>query len=176
MEVIKAFLSSFEIRSMLNSGRVFFYTNMNIVHVSGGRMMVKKGTLLLLASIVWLIAGFNVLKIGIETYANYLSVINFLLSVLVFLIFWFMVFHKLTIKHTKRICNYTNERQFFLNFFDLKSFLIMAVMITGGLLIRKFSLLPDRFIAVFYTGLGSALFLAGVLFGYNYFERRKLKK
>lgn len=50
-------------------------------------MMVKKLTLLLLASVVWLIAGFNVLKIGIETYANYLSVINFLLSVLVFLIF-----------------------------------------------------------------------------------------
>ncbi|MGL9748412.1 hypothetical protein [Enterococcus sp. DIV0170] len=138
--------------------------------------MVKKLTLLLLASVVWLIAGFNVLKIGIETYANYLSVINFLLSVLVFLIFWFMVFHKLTIKHTERISNYTKDRQFILNFFDLKSFLIMAVMITGGLLIRKFSLLPDRFIAVFYTGLGSALFLAGVLFSYNYFERRKLKK
>lgn len=139
-------------------------------------MMVKKGTLLLLASVVWLIAGFNVLKIGIETYANYLSVINFLLSILVFLIFWFMVFHKLTIKHTQRICNYTKDRQFILNFFDLKSFLIMAFMISGGLIIRKFSLLPDRFIAVFYTGLGSALFLAGVLFGYNYFERRKLKK
>lgn len=138
--------------------------------------MVKKLTLLLLASVVWLIAGFNVLKIGIETYANYLSVINFLLSVLVFLIFWFMVFHKLTIKHTERISNYTKDRQFILNFFDLKSFLIMAVMITGGLLIRKFSLLPDRFIAAFYTGLGSALFLAGVFFGYNYFERRKLKK
>lgn len=73
-------------------------------------MMVKKGTLLLLASVVWLIAGFNVLKIGIETYANYLSVINFLLSILVFLIFWFMVFHKLTIKHTQRICNYTKDR------------------------------------------------------------------
>lgn len=87
-----------------------------------------------------------------------------------------MVFHKLTIKHTERISNYTKDRQFILNFFDLKSFLIMAVMITGGLLIRKFSLLPDRFIAVFYTGLGSALFLAGVLFSYNYFERRKLKK
>lgn len=139
-------------------------------------MMVKKGTLLLLASVVWLIAGFNVLKIGIETYANYLSVINFLLSILVFLIFWFMVFHKLTIKHTQRICNYTKDRQFILNFFDLKSFLIMAFMISDGLIIRKFSLLPDRFIAVFYTGLGSALFLAGVLFGYNYFERRKLKK
>lgn len=139
-------------------------------------MMVKKLTLLLLASVVWIIAGFNVLKIGIETYANYLSVINFLLSILVFLLFWFMVFHKLTLKHTERISNYTEDRQFIFNFFDLKSFLIMAVMITGGLIIRKFNLLPDRFIAVFYTGLGSALFLAGVLFGYNYFERRKWKK
>lgn len=138
--------------------------------------MVRKINLLLIASIVWLVAGFNVIKIGVETYTNHLSALNFIVTILVFLIFWFLVFHKLTVKHTRRISNYKKDRQFILNFFDLKSFLIMAVMITGGLLIRKFNLLPDRFIAVFYTGLGSALFLAGILFGYNYLERRQWRK
>ena len=140
-------------------------------------MKVKKHNLLVIASIVWLFAGFNILRIGIKTYANYLSLFNFAISVVIFLIFWSMVFYKLTVKHTDRINNYETEKQFFLNFFDLKSFIIMAFMITFGITIRSFNLLPDRFIAIFYTGLGSALFMAGILFGRNYLiKRRKLIK
>ena len=100
-------------------------------------MKIKKRNLLLLAAIVWMIAGFNILRIGIETYVAYKSVINFILSLLVFLFFWFMIFCKLTVKHTDRIQNYQEERQFFLNFFDLKSFLIMAFMITFGITIPR---------------------------------------
>lgn len=50
-------------------------------------MKVKKRTLLLIACIVWSIAGFNVLRIGIWAYPPYLSIINFLLSIIVFLFF-----------------------------------------------------------------------------------------
>lgn len=135
--------------------------------------MIKKVNLLLIASLVWMIAGFNVLKIGIETYRGFVQPINLLLSVIVFLLFWWMVFYKLTIKHTTRIMNYQAEKLLFINFFDVKSFIIMAVMIIGGLTIRGFNLLPDRFIAVFYSGLGAALFLAGGLFSYNYFKIKR---
>ena len=121
-------------------------------------MKIKKQTLLLLASLVWMIAGFNVLRIGIETYAEYQTVINYIVTIIVFLLFWFMVFYKLTNKHTIRIQGYEEEKQLFYKFFDLKSFLIMAFMISFGIIIRSFHLLPERFIAVFYTGLGAALF------------------
>ena len=50
-------------------------------------MKVKKHNLLLIASIVWLIAGFNILKIGIETYVGYTKLLNFFLSIIVFIIF-----------------------------------------------------------------------------------------
>lgn len=59
-------------------------------------MKVKKHNLLLIASIVWLIAGFNILKIGIETYVGYTKLLNFFLSIIVFIIFWFAIFYKLT--------------------------------------------------------------------------------
>lgn len=39
---------------------------------------------------------------------------------------------------------------------------------TGGIGIRMSGLFPERFIAVFYSGLGASLFLAGILFGRNY--------
>ena len=57
-------------------------------------MKVKKHNLLLIASIVWLIAGFNILKIGIETYVGYTKLLNFFLSIIVFIIFWFAIFYK----------------------------------------------------------------------------------
>lgn len=139
-------------------------------------MKVKKQNLLLLAGIVWMIAGFNVLRIGLETYVEYRMIINYAITLMVFLVFWFMVFHKLTIKHTKRIHEFEEELQLFYKFFDLKSFLIMAFMISFGIIIRKFRLLPDRFIAVFYTGLGAALFMAGVLFTWNYIKIFKKKR
>ncbi|WP_341273114.1 hypothetical protein [Intestinimonas timonensis] len=60
------------------------------------------------------------------------------------------------------------ERHFFLKFFDGKAFAIMAVMMSGGIGLRVSGLAPERFIAVFYTGLGASLLLAGLLFGRNF--------
>lgn len=57
-----------------------------------------------------------------------------------------------------------------MKFFDVKSFIIMAVMMSGGIYLRASSFVPERFIAVFYTGLGSSLLLAGILFGKNYIQ------
>lgn len=134
-------------------------------------MKVKRNTLLLIACFVWGIAGFNILRIGVMAYPAYCSVLNFLLSILVFAVFQKFVFGKLVKKHTARITSYQiEERHFFLRFFDKKAFIIMAVMMTGGIALRASGLAPERFIAVFYTGLGASLLLAGLLFGCNYGE------
>ena len=131
-------------------------------------MKVKKRTLLLIACLVWAIAGFNMLRIGIAVYAHYWGISNLVLSLGVFCIFQFFIFGKLVQKHTARILGYQEERQFFLKFFDVKSFIIMAVMMGGGIAVRALGLAPERFIAVFYTGLGTSLFLAGILFGIKF--------
>lgn len=129
--------------------------------------MVKKRTLLLLASAVWLAAGVNIARIGVVTYRGYGTLWHTLESGIVFVLFWRM-FSKLVGKHTERIHDFVNERQAFWRFFDMRSFMIMAVMMSGGMTIRYAHLLPDVFIAVFYTGLGIALTLAGIYFGVNY--------
>ena len=131
-------------------------------------MKVKRNTLLLLACLVWSAAGFNILRIGLMAYPAYLTAVNYLLSVLVFAVFQWFIFGKLVRKHTARITSYLEERHFFLKFFDGKAFVIMAVMMTGGIGLRVSGLAPERFIAVFYTGLGGALLLAGLLFGRNF--------
>lgn len=131
-------------------------------------MKVKRSTLLLLACLVWCIAGFNILRIGILAYPAYVTAGNILLSALVFFVFQKFVFRRLVHKHTARITGYVEERQFFLKFFDGKVFAIMAFMMSGGIGLRASGVAPERFIAVFYSGLGGALLLAGILFGLRY--------
>lgn len=125
---------------------------------------VKKRTLLAVAGCVWFLAGFNVARLGILSYENIKIAIMYpLLSILVFVVFGTMFF-KMSKKHTKRIQGYPEEFRPVWHFFDGKSYLIMAFMMGGGILLRSSGIAPDEFIAVFYTGLGCALALAGVLF------------
>lgn len=136
---------------------------------------VKKEKLLLIAGIVWIIAGFNVTRLGILAY----KLVNkktylYILSIAIFLIFG-NLFYKMTKKHTKRILNYEEYRPFW-NFFDLKSYIIMFFMIGGGIVLREFKLVPNNFIAFFYTGLGIALGFSGTVFIKNYIHQKKYKK
>ena len=131
-------------------------------------MKVKRDTLLLLACLVWSAAGFNVLRLGLMAYPAHRGIWNYLRSALVFTVFQLFVFGRLVTKHTERISAYTEEMQFFLKFFDGKSFAVMAFMISGGIWLRASGVAPERFIAVFYTGLGASLLLAGILFGASF--------
>lgn len=131
------------------------------------RFYVKKKTLLLIAGIVWLIAGFNVAHLGVLSYLLierqwYL----YLLSMLVFFLFGRMFF-RMSKKHTKRIITYEEYRPFW-HFFDKKAYLLMACMMSGGIGLRAAGIFSDIFVAFFYSGLGCALALAGVMFAKNY--------
>lgn len=131
-------------------------------------MKVKPNTLLLMACLVWAAAGANILRIGVLAYPGHATVGNLFLSGAVFVLFQKFVFGKLVVKHAKRIGGYGAEPQFFLKFFDGRSFVVMAVMMAGGIGLRVSGIAPDPFIAVFYSGLGTALLLAGILFGCHY--------
>lgn len=131
------------------------------------KLCVRKRTLLLIAGIVWMIAGFNVARLGVMSYLNierrwYL----YLLSGLVFLLFGSMFF-RMSQKHTKRILDYEDYRPFW-HFFDWKAYLIMTCMMSVGIGFRAAGIFPEIFVAFFYSGLGLALASAGVLFSRNY--------
>lgn len=138
-------------------------------------MKVKKENLFWIAGIVWGIAGYNVLKIGLEEYSKRVTPINILFSVLVFCAFWFLIFKKMADKHEIRIYGLAGEMQSVFKFFDAKSYIIMIVMMSFGIIVRKFDLASAGFIAVFYTGLGSALALAGLYFFLKFVKARQGK-
>lgn len=129
-------------------------------------MRVSKELLLAIAGAVWCIAGANIVNIGLGAYAALDALRPALLvgSVAVFALFWFGVFSKLLAKHVARIGAMEGALQPVWRFFDAKSYIIMAVMMSGGISLRAFALVPAWFIAFFYTGLGVALAAAGAGF------------
>lgn len=131
------------------------------------KLCVKKRTLLLIAGIVWMIAGFNVARLGVVAYLNIDSKwCLYLMSIFVFFLFGLMFF-KMSRKHTKRILGYEDYRPFW-HFFDAKAYLIMTCMMSCGIGFRAAGIFPEIFVAFFYTGLGFALASAGVIFTRNY--------
>lgn len=126
---------------------------------------VRAKYLLLIAAAVWFLAGVNIMRLGVIAClegdaAIWLLVIGI---PVVFVVFHCM-FSKLVGKHADRIRGYGEDKMHVLRFFDVKGYVIMAIMMGGGISLRAFGIVPGWFVAFFYTGLGTALALAGVGF------------
>ena len=136
---------------------------------------VNRQILLITAGVVWLIAGGNILRIGIVTWMNDSQDWMFKIgeATVVFLLFFILVFKRLYYKHTRRIEQKKEDRNCPFSFFDVKSWIIMIFMISLGIVVRSFRLLPESFISVFYTGLSVALILTGMLFIRYWWLKRK---
>ena len=130
--------------------------------------MVGNRTLLGIAGFVWLAAGVNILRIGVKAVFSVIgggfvrTALMALLASAIFCAFHWM-FSRIVVKHTARIRGYETKQPFW-RFFDGKSWLLMAFMMTLGITLRRFAGLPEFFFAFFYTGLGTALSVAGIRF------------
>lgn len=137
-------------------------------------MRISTEKLLLVAGLVWIIAGANIAFIGVGTLVRD-NVVWWILvgTFVVFVPFHAFVFQKLVKKHTERIRGFEEDKKHILHFFDKKGYIIMAIMMGGGIGLRASGILPGWFIAFFYTGLGAALALAGVTFIISYLRGAK---
>ena len=127
---------------------------------------IPKNHLMLIAGLVWCLAGAMVSLVGLPLLLGLAPTHLFLypLAVVIFLAFYFFVFSRLVRKHAGRIRAHPEERLPFWNFFNASSWAVMAVMMGGGMALRFSHLMPDWMIAFFYSGLGVALLLCGARF------------
>lgn len=127
---------------------------------------LPKNQLMLIAGLVWCAAGAMVSVVGLPLEVSLAPshLILLPLAGAIFLAFYFLVFSRLVRKHAGRIRARTEDRLPFWHFFNASSWAVMAVMMGGGMALRLSHVMPDWFIAFFYSGLGVALFLCGVRF------------
>ena len=130
---------------------------------------VSKPVLLFTAGLLWMLAGINILRIGIEAFSACLhqgkvAVLLIALGALLIFAGFSMMFRRIVKKHQKRIMGYPEQKQSIFRCFDRKGYLLMIFMMTLGITLRASNLLPTVFFAVFYNGLGSALCFGGLMF------------
>jgi hypothetical protein len=136
-------------------------------------LKIPSKNLILVLSVVWLIAGLNILHIGQTVFSGSWDVDMDLATLAVCTAFAIM-FVKVSNKHIKRIRAVSEERMYIHMFLDGKAWILMAVMVTLGIVVRLSGVLPDFAIAAFYTGLGSALTLTAVIVFLQFIKERSV--
>lgn len=127
-------------------------------------MGVKKEGLLLIAGIVWLIAGVNVVLVGLGAllgFSGWKLALVILGALAVFTLFHVRIFTPMAKRNEERIAGYGDARKSPLAFLDKRGWIIMGFMMLLGFGGRALGLFPDAFVAFFYPGLGFALAVTG---------------
>lgn len=135
---------------------------------------VPRNYLLLIAALVWTFAGVMLLARGYLFSENYPE--NFYLrltgSILAGLLFYFAVFQRISAKHIKRIYQLQADRPVVFTFFNLRSYILMFSMISGGILLRKSALISTEYLALLYLTMGTPLLLSSIRFYLSFFSSK----
>ena len=137
-------------------------------------LKVKSEKLLIIAAAVWLLAGINILGFLRYRYhgdrtcccparcwgCRHVPLVPYDVR-------------EVSGKQSNRIRAYGNEPTCAFAFFDVKGYIMMAIMMGGGIALREFGIIPAWIVAFMYTGIGSALALAGIGFFIHYLKRGK---
>jgi hypothetical protein len=127
--------------------------------------------LLLIAALVWTFAGGMLLYRGNSFLIQYPDSMVLKLSGCLFcgLVFYWLLFNRISLRHVFRIKNLPVERPCAFSFFDLKSYLMMAFMISGGIALRRSGVISPEYLALIYITMGIPLLLSSFRFYYSFF-------
>ena len=127
---------------------------------------IPKRHLYFVAAWVWTFAGGMLLFRGMHLFEasgyNYWSLLA--ASLVGGLVFYRVLFSGISRKHVARILALPDERPCLFSFFNLRSYLLMGLMIAAGISLRKSGILPARVLAVTYVTMGLPLFLSSFRF------------
>lgn len=138
---------------------------------------VPKRILLIVAAIVWTFAG-GMLIYKAFSFIRGTESIELKIAVGLFggIIFYLLLFANISKKHTIRIMELENEKPCVFSFFSLRSYILMVIMISGGIFIRNSGYIPMEYLSVFYLTMGTPLFLSAFRFYYFGFRYPMLIK
>ncbi|HZL10194.1 MAG TPA: hypothetical protein VFC65_09365 [Prolixibacteraceae bacterium] len=132
---------------------------------------IPKHYLFLVAALVWTFAGGMLLFRGYSfliVYPHFLAV-KMSGCLISGLIFFKLLFVKISGKHVVRIENLPIDHPCLFSFFNLKSYLMMTVMISSGILLRKTGAISPEYLSLVYVTMGIPLLMSSFRFYYTFF-------
>jgi len=143
---------------------------------------VPKPVLIALGAALWGFAAYRILKLGfifIEKHALY-HMLNYLIGVAGFVPFFLLVFRKVSLRYVTRIKNLPQRRPCMFAFFDVRGYIMMSFMITMGILVSHWKLIPELYKGTFFISLGLSLLASSVFYiieGVQYvIQQQNIKK
>lgn len=127
---------------------------------------VPKRWLFFMAALVWAYAAYRVLKMAWQ-YAPQSSLALWkviVLGLVGFVLFFNFVFLKVCRKHIRRISSMEQKKPCLFAFFGWKSYLLIAIMVSMGVVFARWQLIPLFLQGIFYISLGLSLFLSALMF------------
>lgn len=123
---------------------------------------INKRYLMFVAALVWFFAGGMLFYKGISFMIENPSFIEIKLaiSIVIGLLFFAIMFSKIVAKHITRILNIKHEKPCLFSFFSWKSYLMMGLMISIGILLRTFKVVPMEYLSCFYVAMGTPLLIS----------------
>jgi len=139
---------------------------------------VPKRYLMFLAAVVWTFAGGMLLYKGSVFFhqsSAYLWM-RLILSIIAGILFYIVMFSKISLKHARRILNLKQEKPCLFSFFNIRSYILMSLMISMGIFLRKSGLVPVFYLSILYVTMGIPLFTSAFRFYYFGFLFNKMRK
>ena len=127
---------------------------------------IPKRYLMFVAAFVWLFAGGMLLFKGFSfvDYTQSYLILKMVISAVLGLLFFILLFSKIAAKHVSRILNIKYEKPCLFSFFNWKSYFMMGSMITLGILLRVLKIVPIEQLSFFYLVMGIPLLLSAFRF------------
>ena len=133
--------------------------------------LVTKRFLLFEAAFVWTFAGVMLLFRGgvMLNAASGFSWLKIISCICFGLLFFRLLFLRISRKHIARITNLYGDSHVFTGFFSPKSYLMMLFMISFGIFLRTTTIIPLASLALAYITMGVPLILSSFLFYYSWY-------
>ena len=133
---------------------------------------ISKHYLLFIAALVWTFAGGMLEYRGysyIMIYPHFL-VLRIIACIIGGLLFFRLLFSKISGRHVDRIVHLSIERPCVFSFFNWKSYLMMGIMISSGIMLRKTGVVSPEYLSIVYITMGIPLLMSSFRFYHSFFK------
>ncbi len=138
---------------------------------------MSRHNLLFIAGLAWTTAGGILMWRGLDYEIRHSThlLLNILGGMIIGVPFYIILFAKISRKHIKRIMGMNIPYPCAFSFFNFRSYLMMMLMITTGILLRKFDVINREYLFTFYIGMALPLLVSAFRFYYAWATKKDLE-
>jgi hypothetical protein len=137
---------------------------------------IPRRLLLLVAGCVWTLAGGILITRSLVTLIemNHHLLLEITIGIILGIGFYLVLFSRISSKHISRITMIKIDNPCFFSFFNLRSYILMSLMIIGGITLRKLEIINHDILYTFYLTMGIPLLISAYRFFYSWVKNRSI--